>query len=637
MPLPTELQIAPLDFDTIRGDLRRFLKNQTEFSDYNFEGSTLSLLVDILAYDAYYHGWYTNFAVNESFLQTAQIRNSVVAAARHLGYTPRSTTGALALVDVTVGSVNTAEGSIAISKYTPFTTTVSGQTYTFYTISDSSQYVNGASSVTFSELELYEGTLLTQTFTINSVSNTGTSLVLLNQNVDTRTLSVTVSPSVNSPTTFSYTKATSAVTVNATSNVYFLFETNDGPYELRFGDGYLGRNLTVGQQVVVRYLHSRGAAAVGANTFSYAGSPLGILSATSNVAVVLNNVNVPAFGGAPRETIESIKRSAPAVYQTQGRIVTATDARALLLSEVTGIDSVAVWGGEDNDPPTYGTIFIAMKPVNALKYGPTQKSFILNKILRPKSMPTLQYQLVDPDYIYVAIDSQVRYSPAATSLSTEALRQRVVNAISSYATSELGQFGSYFRYSQLASHIDDADDSIQNNLTMVQLEKRVTITPSTGSYTVKFSNPLYTPGPTANVVTITSRVGVQSFTHADESGVLRAGCYLENVGSVINVYRDESSGARVLTKSAVGSVDFTEGTVTFTGFYPTGITTNLINEFRLRAIPRDSDLLPSRQQIILIPTDSIVVSVVEDDLLRTSTYAGRATAGGRLGAGAFRR
>lgn len=634
MSLPTEIQIVPLDFDTIRTDLKRFLQNQNTLKDYNFEGSTLSMLIDVLAYDAYYHGWYTNFAVNEAFLHTAQIRNSVVAAARQIGYVPRSTTGAVALVDVTVNSLVSGEGSITIPKYTPFATTVSGQSYNFYTIQDYSMYVNGASSVVFSGMELYEGTKLTQTFTIASASNTGTSVRLLNQNVDTRTISVVVKPSENSPTSYAYISATSALEVNATSNVYFLFETNDGTYELQFGDGNLGRNLSVGQQVIATYLDSRGNAATGATTFRYAGSLLGLVSTTSNVSVALNNVNIPAFGGAAREDINSIKRNAPNVYQTQNRIVTAYDARSILLSEVSGIDSVTVWGGEDNDPPVYGKMFIAMKPVNAEQYGDTQKSYILKNVLRPKSMPTMGYELVDPDYVYIIVDSLVRYSPSSTSLNAEQIRQAVVSTVQLYAQDELGQFGSYFRYSQLLSHIDKADPSIQNNLTAVSLEKRLITNTAISTYTVKFGNPIYHPSENANVVSISSRVGTQLFSHPDEIGIVRRGCYIENEQDTINVYRDDDTGSRILTKTNVGSVNFEEGTIQLSRFNPTKITTTLINELRIRVIPRNSDFVPMREQILLIASDTITVRVIEDLINRTTTTFGKVTAGGRLGAGA---
>lgn len=635
MALASEIQIVPLDFDAIRADLKRFLSNQQTLKDYNFEGSTLALLVDLLAYDAYYHGWYTNFAVNETFLQTAQVRNSVVAAARQVGYIPRSTSGALALVNITVGSVNPGEGAITLNRYSPFVTTVAGQTFTFYTIDDQSQFVNGASSLVFSGIELYEGTLLTQTFDINNVTDTGTPITLLNQNVDTRTITVTVKPSPTSPTSFTYNQATSAVSVNATSNVYFLFENNDGTYELQFGDGRLGRNLVVGQQVIVRYLDSQGPAAVGANIFSYSGAALGLLSATSNVTVALNNINVPAFGGAPREELASIKRNAPNIYQIQGRVVTPHDARAVILAEVSGIDSVTVWGGEDHDPPTYGKMFVAMKPLNAERYGSTQKDFIARTILRPKSLPTMAYELLDPDYIYVVVESQVRYSPASTALTVEALRRVVMNAIGQYARLELGQFGSYFRYSQLSGLIDRSEPSIQSNLTTILVEKRLTITPSTPSYTVKFSNPLYQPTPSSNVISVSSRVGAQRFSHPDEVGILRRGCYIENSDERLHVYRDDSTGTKILTKAYVGRVNFETGELILTNFTPANITTNFLNQIRIRAIPRNSDLVPTRQQIILIPDDNIVVAVIDDLLNLSRTTFGKVTAGGRIGAGSF--
>ncbi len=634
MPIPTEIQIAPLDFDTVRANLKQFLQNQNTLKDYNFDGSALSILIDALAYDAYFHGWYVNFAVNEAFLPTAQIRNSVVAAARQVGYIPRSAAGALAVVDITVGGLSSVEGAIVLPKYSPFNTTVSGNTYTFYTVTDQSIRADGNSTVRFSEVELYEGTKLQQVFTVGS-NPSATSFTLLNQNVDTRTMTVSVRPNQSSNTSFVFERATSAVTVNATSNVYFLFETNEGTWELQFGDGRLGRSLVANQVVTVDYLNTRGNEGNGANTFTYAGSALGNVSPTTNVSVTLNNVNVPAYGGAVRETIASIKRSAPNIYQTQGRVVTASDARAVLLAEVSGIDSVSVWGGEDNDPPTYGTLFVAIKPVNAQRFGPTQKNRIKQTILQPKSLPTLAYEMVDPDYIYVVVDTQVRYSPGLTVLSAEGIRGAVTTAIGTYAQDELGQFGSYFRYSKLMTVIDKADPSIQSNLTRVVLEKRITINTSAPFYTVKFGNPIYQPDTTTNVVSVTTRIGMQLFSHPDFTGLVRRSCYVENDGNKLHVYRDDAAGNRILTYSNVGTVDFENGKLNFTAFRPTNVTTNLLGELRIRVIPRESDIVPSREQIILIPADNIIVTPVSDLLNRTNTTFGRVTAGGALGSGGF--
>lgn len=633
--LPAEIQIAPLDFDTIRADIKRYLQNQTEFRDYNFEGSSLAVLIDVLAYDAYYHGWYTNFAVNETFLQTAQVRNSVVAAARQVGYVPRSASGALAVVDVVVGSVSTAEGSITVNKFTPFTSIMGGKTYTFYTVDDYVEYVNSPSTtVTFSGMEVVEGVRVTQTFNVNAVSNTGVVLTLLNQNVDSRSLHVSVKPNSISDTSFIYTKATSALAVNASSNVFFLFENAQGTYDLQFGDGRLGRSLSTGQQVIVNYVDTRGAEGNGANTFTYAGSALGYIVPTTNVSVTLNNVNVPAYGGAARESVESIKFSAPNIYKTQGRIVTTSDARAVILAEASGVDSVSVWGGEDNDPPTYGKIFIAMKPVNAEKFGPSQKQHILSTVLQPKTLPIVSYELVDPDYIYIDVDCQVRYHPGLTSLSSENVRRKVVSSVSNFASSVLGQFGSYFRYSQLSGVIDGSDTSIQSNLTIVTLEKRVSTNTATKSYTIDFSNPIYQPTST-NVVSVTSKTGVQLFKHPDVSGLLRRNCFIENDGASIHVYVMDADGIKTVVKSNVGTVDFETGRLSFTNFEPTSITTNQIGELRIRVIPRDSDVVPTRSQIILIPSDIIHVAVVEDLLNRTRTTFGRVTAGGLLGSGSY--
>lgn len=634
MPLPSEIQLVPLDFDTIRTDLRRFLQSQDLLKDYNFEGSALTTLFDVLAYDAYYHGWYTNFAVNEVFLHTAQIRNSVVAAARQLGYTPRSVTSAVAYVDITVNGVSTTEGSIFLNQYTPFTSTISGNTYTFYTIAGYTLPTLGKTSITFPSVEIYEGKKIQESLIItpNLISNTGTAYKISDSNIDTRTLRVSVKPDVSSPTVFQYTKATSALTVTPTSNVYFLFESNDGNYEIQFGDGNLGRNLAPGNQVILEYLVSRGEEGNGARTFSYAGSAIGLLSQSSDVTIALNNPNIPSLGGTTRESIDSIKRTAPEIYQVQGRIVTPADARATLLSEYNGIDSLSVWGGEDNDTPTYGKMFIALKPVNADKFGTLQKEAIVRNILRPKSIPTLTYELLDPDYVYVIVNSEVRYSQAFTTASASQIKNIITTAILQYGVNELNRFGGYFRYSILSKVIDESDPSIRSNISQIQLEKRVTVNATSGVYTLNFGNPLLTvPNqPSMDMIVVTSKVGTQRFVHAGLAGELRSNCYIENRGTAVNLYRDIEEYSvqgrpqivQYLVKSNIGSVDFKTGKVILRRFFPSQITTSQFSELKIRAIPLNADLQPTRAQIIRIVEDTVNVRIIEDTVSRTNTLTG---------------
>lgn len=638
-----DIQLVPLDFDRVRDELKRFLQDRSEFQDYNFEGSALSLLVDVLAYDAYYHGWYTNFAVNEVFLQTAQLRNSVVAAAKQVGYIPRSVTGSRAEVDVTIGNVSDSEGVLLLPKYTKFRSNASGTLFDFYTMDDTLVYPAGNTAITMRGVELREGVLLTQVYDItqNNWTSTGATLRVLNQNVDTTTLNVLISPTANSDVTHEYKRATSSATVNSTSNVYFLFETNTGDYEIQFGDGRLGRNLSIGQQVTAKYLVSRGAASTGANNFTFLGNGLGTVSNTSNVTIVLSNVNIPASGGAARESIESIKRLAPNIYQTQGRVVTPEDARAVLLSEVSGIDSLTVWGGEDNDPPAYGKMFICLKPVDGERFGPTQKNTIIKQILRPKASPILSFEAVDPDYIYLVTDSEVRYTQSRTALSVQDLQTSVRNSIDDYRRTQLGQFGSYFRYSQLSSAIDDAEVSLVSNMTAILLEKRLSIQTGVSTYTVKFSNPLFYPlelsrlggTSTGNAIAVSSKVAGQFFSHANESGLTQKLCWIQNEGANVHVYKTSTNSTPQLVKSNIGSINFQTGTVTFTNFTPTAITTSLISELKIRAIPFNSDIAPTRDQIILLPPENITIAMVNDLLNRQNTISGRPS--GQLGSGSL--
>lgn len=627
MPLPSEIQIVPLDFDRIRTDLKRYLQSQPLLQDYNYEGSALSTLIDLLAYDAYYHGWYTNFAVNEVFLQTAQIRNSVVAAARQVGYIPRSISSAVATVDVVLTNIDTTEATIEMPRYVKFTSNAGGNIVTFYTTDARTQETFAESTVTFSEVELYEGVNLTQTFTIGSgdLQSAGVRLTIPNQNVDTRTITVSVKPQANSVTTFVYERANAITPVRPTSNVYFLFENNEGSYDIQFGDGYVGRNLTAGQQVTIDYLISSGVQGNGANTFTFADTLSRLVVNTTGVivAATLSNANVPASGGAAQESIESIKKNAPAVYQAQGRIVTPEDARTVLLTEYNGIESLSVWGGEDNDPPTYGKMFLALKPFNADKFASIQKTTIINKILRPKSLPILSFEIVDPDYLYIILDVEAKYTPSLTTKNTSELADIIVDALVNYAQVSLGQFGSVFRYSQISRLIDTAESSIQSNVTGVKLEKRFQSVPTTGSYVLEFANPIFTSSNTNNLVTVTSKIGIQRFSHIDQLGLVRTDCFVENDTSTLNVYREDPVEGRLIVYPSVGTVNFDTGTVTFTNFYPQNVTTNYRGDMRIQAIPYTSDIIARRSQIVRVLEESINIRVVPDLLDRRGTTSGR--------------
>lgn len=628
MPIPSEIQIVPLDFDAIRTDLKRFLKSQSTLKDYNFEGAALATLIDVLAYDAYYHGWYTNFAVNEVFLQTAQIRNSVVSAARQVGYIPRSVSSAVAEVDITVSGLATDEGIVNLPRYTPFTATTTAGTLSFYTVTATSiAAVNSASSVTFSNVELYEGVKIKDTVIITETnySAAGTRITIPANNLDTRTLTVAVYPDAQSTTATLYPRATSAVPVTSTSTVYFLFENNDGNYEIQFGDNRVGKNLVVGQRVEIEYLSSKGADGNGAGEFEFAGTLSSIVGTVTGVTVstVLSNTNLPAAGGEDRESLESIKKNAPNMYQIQGRIVTASDARTVLLSEYNGIDSLSVWGGEENNPPVYGKIFFALKPVNGERFGPVQKNTMRDKILRPKSPPTLNYEFVDPDYLYVMVDSEVRYTPSLTARSTTELAELIKQSIQNYTQTTLGQFGSVFRYSQLSRVIDNAEQSIQSNVTSITMEKRVRILPLTRSYELNFSNPLFESTAAAPSVVVTSRVKSQTFSYTDRSGLLQPDCYIENDGAQLHVYRDGIGEPKIIVRRDIGVINFDTGVVQLQDFAPRNITNNFENEFTLQAVPRVSDLRAQRAQIILVPISNISLRVIPDLLDQSTSAYGR--------------
>ena len=371
----TKLNITDLDFDSIKNNLRDYFGSQTEFSDHDFEGSAISVMLDILAYNTYYNSYYVNMLASESFLDSAQLRDSVVSRASMLGYTPQSVTGAKANVAITI-TPGDSPASITIDKDTQFTSSVNGTSYTFCTANSTTiTPVDGVYTAT--GVTLAQGIPLTFRYTANT-ANTEQKFLLPNANTDTDSLTVTIQESATDTNTSVYSKATDITTVNSTSNVYFLSEHTAGQYKVEFGDGVLGRKPITGNIVLLKALVSEGDDCNGANTFSAAGTVGGY----STVSVAVSNA---ASGGSDKESLESIKFNAPKTYETQNRAVTTDDYKKIVEAEVSGLDSVSVWGGQDHSTPTYGTVFISAKPTGATSLSTSQISEIkAGFIAKPK-------------------------------------------------------------------------------------------------------------------------------------------------------------------------------------------------------------------------------------------------------------
>lgn len=465
----SDIRITELDFDQIKANLKTYLSARPEFTDYNFEGSGLSQLLDVLAYNTHYDAYLANMIHNEAFLDSAIKRSSVVSKAKHLSYTPRSARSATAVVDIVVNSPAGSPNFLTIDRYTQFSSNINGSVYTF--VNPQSVTISPITGVyTFNALELKEGKPFNLSFTVVN-AGPDEKYELSNDNIDTSTMVVSVQNSITDTTKTIFTKVDDITKVNSLSNVYYLDENYRGKYEIYFGDGVLGKLLTAGNIVSVDYLIT---AADGANVSSNLNQTFtltGTINGNSNVTItVLQN----STGGAQPEEINSIKFNAPRNYIAQSRAVTAEDYLSSIESNVGNVESIAVWGGEENDPPVYGKVFVSLKPYSGYVISNSTKAAIKNNIIKARNVVSITPEFVDPIYTWIKLNVDVRYNYLQTTKSSSQIAQLVQNAITNYFSTNLQKFNADFILSKLTGLIDGADSSIIGNTTIISVQKRIT-------------------------------------------------------------------------------------------------------------------------------------------------------------------
>jgi hypothetical protein len=514
-----KLKVAELDFDRIKENLRSYLKSQSEFSDYNFEGSGMSVLLDLLAYNTHYMGYYLNMVANEMFIDTALTRKSVVSHAKLLGYTPRSRVCARALVDLSITPVaNDANSAVVIPRFTRFVSeTKDGVNYVFVTPSSRVARKNTTTGlITVENLELKEGLPTGLTFTYDQQTNPRQYFELPDTNIDTTTLQVAVQVSAENANQESYILSQDATDVDADALVYYLEENVSGKYQIYFGDGIIGKKLTNGNIVIVSYIVTSGAGANGIRNFKL----LDTFLPQTNTAITLVN---ESSSGAAAEDIEGIRFTAPKAYISQNRAVTKNDYIALINRDYPYFQAVNVWGGEENNPPVYGKVFFSAKPLGGYEITAAEIETVKKDIIKPFSVLTVTPEYVPADYNYVNVKAEVWYDPTKTNKTQNEVDAAVVAAIRNFANQNLNNFNSIFRVSQISRAIDDCDNSIVSNDVFVSLEKRFFADSTRAlSYTLNFNTELL-QGTNANHIKVTP-----SFKYFDNAGILRD-CYIEEV------------------------------------------------------------------------------------------------------------
>jgi hypothetical protein len=482
-------RVADLDFNSIKNNLKTYLKSQDTFKDYDFEGSGMSVLLDILSYNTYYNSFYMNMIANESFLDTAQDRKNILSHAKLIGYVPDSAHGAVAQLNVTVTPGPTENQDvtyIVMDKYTRLLgADVGGVNYPFVTINANTAYkVNG--SFAFANVYVKQGEVITHQYTVDNANNTSRRYQIPSANVDTDSLVVTVRESASNTETNEYFISTDVTELQANSKVYFLEEDQELNYTIYFGDDVIGKRPANGNIITVTYLDTIGTLANNVTKFTFV-EPVAGLFRNNVKAVAVSG----SYGGTAKEQIEDIRFRAPYVYTSQNRCVTTNDYEALVTKDYSNIEAVSVWGGEENDPPVYGKVYLSMKTRGYYVLTDLEKARIKETLIRNRNVLTVIPEIVDPEYVFILIRGNITYNPTLTTKSETELLNVVKDAIFQYATDELYTFKSTFKQSKLQAYIERSDASITASDLTIYLQNRKPIAPEiTARYYINFNTQL---------------------------------------------------------------------------------------------------------------------------------------------------
>ena len=609
--MATKLQVTELDFDSIKRNLKTFLSQQDEFRDYNFEGSGMSVLLDVLAYNTHYLGFNANMLANEMYLDSADLRSSVVSLAKQVGYTTRSASTSSANIDIVVN--NGSGPAITMSRGTKFSTTVDGQAYSFVNNSDVTIIpANGVYS--FRGIAIFEGTYLNYKYTVNT-SDLDQRFIIPNDDVDTQTVTVRVQNSASDSITNTYTLASGITGLDSTSKVYFLQEVENGRYEIYFGDGVLGKKVEDGNIIIIDYIVTNRGAANGAETFSLSGTVGGF----SDVTITTNS---RAQGGDDPESVSSIKYNAPRDYTAQDRAVTAEDYKVLVKSIYANAQSVQVYGGEDADPIAYGKVYISVKARSGSNLTTATKNSIVRS-LKQYSVASVTPVIIDPETTYLIITTNFKYNSGNTTLALSTIQTNVLMTILLYGQEELESFTGMFRHSALSGLIDDTDSSILSNVTNVAMYKYITPTLNSGlKYTLNFNNAIFNPHSGHNSADggVISSTG---FKINDDESTNEHFLDDDGAGNVRVYYL--SGTTRIYTSSTYGTVNYTTGQIVLTSANITSISNVdgvVSSRIRITTIPNSNDIVPVRNQTLEIDTLNSTVNGAVDTIVSGSSQAG---------------
>lgn len=585
-----KINVTELDFDKIKVNLKTFLQGQTEFQDYDFEGSGLSILLDVLAYNTHYNALYNNLTINEMFLDSASKRNSVVSLAKMLGYVPRSAKCSEASLRVTVNNGIIGPSSLTLPSYSTFNTIVDGISYTFHT-TESYTISGSGTSYTFDNVKVVEGTPLSFKYTVA----TGARYVIPNADVDLTTLRVKVQESSSSSAFETYVSSSSITTADSDTKVYFVKEIDDGLYEITFGDGIIGRQLSNGNVIHIDYFVSSLDAPNGARVFTYTGPVL-----LSNSTVNISCLSI-AQSGSSAEDIESIRFNAPRTYAAQNRAVTPEDYKAIIYSAMPEAKAVSVWGGEDNNPPVYGKIFVCIKPRDASKLTQLQKANLNSTILANKNVVSVIPEIVDPEFINISLDVKVYFNERETTRTAAEIETIVTNTIFDYDDSDLQNFDGVFRFSKLSRLIDESEQGILNNITTVTIRRKLQPRYNVSAqYLLNIINPIHTSGLPEGAVTTTGFYisGSDDIHYIDDDGV-----------GNLRLYKFGANATKIIVDESIGFVYYDKGILDIRNLHIVALADI---DFEVSIKPSSNDVVSALTQIAQIARDHLTVTAIAD-------------------------
>jgi hypothetical protein len=588
-------RIAELDFDSIKTNLKQFLTNYRDkdnnliFKDYDFDASSLSILIDLLSYNTHYNAYLGNMVANEMFLDSAVKRESAVSIAKHLGYTPLSYRSARAKVAFTVPNPTGNPSSLTLPKFSPFTTTINEQQYTFVNL-DAVTIAPLDGVYSFTDVEIVEGVPLVYSYRVD-VSGPSEKYTIPNKNIDTSTLRVNVQNSYTDLTTTSFTLAENLSSSTATAKVFFIEENPSGFYEIFFGDDVLGQKLKPGNIVTIEYLVSNG------DSCNVSGNIIQLFSLGATIGGVVLNSSIVATtnssGGDVGDTIDEIKFKAPRFLSSYNRAVTASDYKAIIEANYPLVESISVWGGEDNVPPMYGKVVISLKPYEGYTVSDAIKNNIKTKILADKKVMSVVPEFIDPNYLYINLDTKIKFSSKNSRYTASQIEILVRSEIENYFKTELQKFNKNFVYSKMSKKIDAIDSSIIGNVSTIKVQKRIAPVIGaqngyTGSSVIKFANKL-----------VSGSIISTAFYYT-VNGVIYTAYLQDNITSSTTGTLDllDFYNNTVLV-SSIGTVDYTAGEISFSRLNPTGYLENA-TDIRIYSRITELDIASTRDLILVI-------------------------------------